>query len=174
MSFKAEVKASIGWNWSDGAADSDRLDYLRQFLGGNGDGQAEAIWHLEDQTLLDATSTTFDLTALQRTVFGETIALAFLTVKALIVINRSTSGGQLVVGGAAEDQWSEPFSAQGDQVVVPLDSPMLLANRQEGWPVDNSNRNLQLAASGGDVTYSIAILGTTTAADSGSGSGSGE
>ena len=56
---------------------------------------------------------------------------------------------------------------------MPPDSPLLLANRQDGWTVDDAQKNLRLAASGGDVTYSIAIVGTTTAAGSGSGSGSG-
>ena len=64
MSFKAEIKASLGWNWSDGATDNARLDFARQLLDGNGDDEAEAVWHIEDQTLVDGTSTTLDLTAL--------------------------------------------------------------------------------------------------------------
>jgi hypothetical protein len=35
--------------------------------------------------------------------------------------------------------------------------------------VDETNKHLKLAASGGEVTYSIAIVGTTTAAGSSSG-----
>ncbi|OHB67852.1 MAG: hypothetical protein A2V70_19915 [Planctomycetes bacterium RBG_13_63_9] len=173
MSFKAEVKASLGWNWNDGAVDNNRLDFAVALPGGNGEGQAEAVWHVEDQTLLDATSIIFDLTELSRTVFGDTVTVTFLTVKALLIVNRSTDGGELVVGNAPADWWSEPFGADGDRVIVPPDSPLLLANRQEGWDVDNASRNLQLAAIGGDVTYSMAIVGTTTAPGSGSGSGSG-
>jgi hypothetical protein len=173
MSFKAEVKASVGWNWDDGAVDNDRLDYAERLLDGNGDNQAEAVWHAENQTLLDATSTTFDLTSLTRTILGDTHTVTFLTVKALLIVNQSTSGGELLVGGATSDEWSEPFGADGDQVTVPLDSPFLLANRQAGWNVDDANKNLKLAATGGDVSYSIAVVGTTTASGSGSGSGSG-
>ena len=47
MSFKAEIKASLGWSWDDGAVDNDRLDYAEQLLDGNGDNQAEAVWHLD-------------------------------------------------------------------------------------------------------------------------------
>ena len=173
MSFKAEVKASVGWNWNQGAVDNSRLDYAQRLLDGNGDNQAEAVWHAENQTLLDAAATTLDLTALTRTILGDVHTVTFLTVKTLLIVNQGTSGGQLLVGGAASDEWSEPFGADGDQVTVPLDSPLLLANRQAGWNVDDANKNLKLAASGGDVTYSIAIVGTTTAAGSGSGSGSG-
>lgn len=173
MSFKAEVKASVGWNWSEGAVDNDRLDYAERLTDGNGDNQAEAVWHAEDQTLLDATSITLDLTSLTRTILGDTHTVTFLTVKALLIVNRSSSGGQLLLGGAATEEWSEPFGADGDQLAVPPDSPLLLANRQAGWNVDEGNKNLKLAASGGDVTYSIAVVGTITAPGSGSGSGSG-
>jgi hypothetical protein len=173
MSFKAEVKASIGWNWSDGAVDNDRLDYAGRLADGNGDNQAEAVWHAKDQTLLDAASMILDLTALTRTILGDLHTVTFLTVKALLIVNQGTSGGQLLVGGAAADQWSEPFGADGDQVAVPPDSSLLLANRQAGWNVDDANKNLRLAASGGNVTYSVAIVGTLTAPDSGSGSSSG-
>ena len=68
-------------------------------------------------------------------------------------------GGQLVVGGAASNEWSEPFGADGDKVVCPLDSPVELVNRQCVWEVDATNKNLKIAAEGGDVTYSIAIIG---------------
>lgn len=173
MSFKAEIRASAGWNWSDGAVDNDRLDYAERLLDGNGDNQAEAVWHAEGQTLLEAESTTLDLTSLTRTILGDTHTVTFLTVKALLIVNRGTSGGELLVGGAATDEWSGPFGADGDQITVPLDSPLLLTNRQAGWNVDAANKNLKLAATGGEVTYSIAIVGTTTAAGSGSGSGSG-
>jgi len=171
MSFRADVKASIGWGWDSGAVDNDRLDYAVRFLEGNADGQAEAVWHVEDQTLLDGASTTVDLTALTRTIFGETFTITLLTVRALLIVNKSTGGGVLLAGDAAADQWSEPFGADGDQITVPSDSSLLLGNRQTGWSVDDSNKNLRLAADGDDVTYSVAIVGTTTASGSGSSSG---
>jgi hypothetical protein len=170
MSFKAEICLAVGWVWNEGAVEKGRLSYAERLSSGNGPAQAEAVWYAKDQTLPDAESITLDLTDLTRTVFGDTVAVAFLTVKALLVVNLATSGGELLLGGAAADEWSEPFGADGDQIVVPLDSPMLLANRQAGWDVDETNRNLKLAAVGGEVTYSIAIVGTTTAGDSGSGS----
>lgn len=171
MSFKAEIKASLGWNWSDGATDNRRLDYVRQLLDGNGDGQAEAVWHAEEQTLPEAASSTLDLTELTRMILGDTHTVSFLTVKALLIVNHGNGDGELLLGGAEEDEWSESFGADGDQVVVPPDSPLLLAGRRNGWTVNASHRNLKLASLAGDVTYSIAIVGTTTAGQSGSGSG---
>jgi len=173
MSFKGEIRAALGWAWSEGATDNDRLDYAKQLLDGNGDGQAEAVWHQEDQVLLDGTATTLDLTCLTRTVLGDLHSVTFLRIKALLIVSLEDSQGDLLVGDAMEDEWAEPFGADGDQVLVPADSPLLLANRRAGWAVDASNRNLKLAASGGDVNYSIAVVGTVNAAGSGSGSGSG-
>jgi len=171
MTFKAEIQASLGWNWSEGAVDNQRLDYARQLLQGNGDNQAEAVWHAEDQVLLSGASVTLDLSALERTILGDTNTVTFLSIKALLIVNASTSGGHLLVGGAASDQWSEPFGADGDQVAVPPDSPLLLCNRQAGWPVDGANRNLKLAAVDGNVTYCLAIVGTTSVSASGSSGG---
>ena len=88
-----------------------------------------------------------------------------------MVVNESTDGGELLVGGATTDRWVEPFGAAGDGVVVPADSAVLLSSRQSGWPVDEPSRNLRIAASGGDVTYSIAIVGTLTPGEPPSGSG---
>ena len=171
MSFLAEIKASLGWNWNEAAVYSDRVDYAKSLADGNGDNQAEAAWHSESQLLLSAASLTLDLTALTRAAFGDSYSVTFLTVKGLLIINESTTGGgELLLGAATSDEWSEPFGADGDQIAVPPDSPLLLANRVAGWTVDNANKNLRLAAVGGDVTYSIAIIGTTSASGSGSGS----
>jgi len=172
MSFKGELRASLGWNWSDGATDNGRLDYAAQLLSGNGDGQAEAAWHLAGQTLANGESTTLDLTNLTRTILGDLHTVTFLTVKALLVVSHAASVGELALGDAAADTWSAPFGGDSERVFVPPDSPMLLANRRSGWAVDDSNRNLKLAAVGGEVLFSIAVLGTITASGSGS-SGSG-
>ena len=171
MTFKAEIRASLGWNWSEGAVDNGRLEYAKQFLEGHGDGQAGAAWHAEDQSLVEGASATLDLTALARSILGDTLTTAFLRVKGILVVNQSASAGRLVMGEAGGAEWSAPFGADGDTVAIPPQSAMLLVNRQEGWPVDDSNKLLRLAAAGGPVTYSVAIVGTTTAEGSGSGSG---
>jgi len=171
MTFKAQIKASLGWDWNEGIRDNGRLEYAKALSTGSGDNQAEAVWYLEHQVLAVGAACTYDLTALGRVVLGMNYATAFTTIKALLVTNESTDGGELLVGGAASNPWSEPFGGDGDRVLVPADSAMLLSNRQSGWPADATARNLRIAASGGDVTYSIAIVGTLAPAASGSGSG---
>ena len=174
MTFVAQLSASLGWTWDNGAVDDDSLDYVQQLGQGNGDGQAEAVWHLEDQVLPDGTSVTLDLTALEREVLGDTNTVTLLSVKAVLLSSDAASAGNLVVGGATIDPLSAPFGTATDEAVVAPDGLLVLGNPAAGWPVDASQRNLQLTASGGDVTYSAAIVGTLTAAASGSGSGSGD
>jgi hypothetical protein len=161
MAFQGQIKAYLGWEWDDGAKDASNLSVNDTWADGVGVNQAEAVWHKEDVELLNAASTTYDLTALVRSVIGDTTHVTSLvSVNAILIVNQSTSGGELVIGGAAANEWSEPFGADGDKVKVPLDSPLLLGNRRCGWEVDDSNKNLKLLAQGGDVTYSIAIIGT--------------
>lgn len=164
MSFKGTVQGATAWNWNSGAVDDDRLTYDESWIHGPEANQAEAVWHKEDVVLLEAASETFDLTALTRTVFGDTLTTTLLRIKAIHVVNRSETGGKLLIGGAAANEWSECFGADGDQAEVPLDSTLLLSNRKCGWEVDDTHKNLKITASGGDVTYSISIIGTTTTA----------
>ncbi len=171
MTFVAELKASMSWTWDDGAVDDDRLDSLQQFSDGNGAGQAEAVWHLEDQVLPVGESVALDLTALERQILGDLNTIAMTSVRALLVSSDAASAGSLAVGGAATDAWGAPFAAAGDQAVVAPDGILLLSSPAAGWPVDANDRILQLAAVGGDVTYAVVIVGTLTAEGSGSGSG---
>lgn len=172
MSFRAQLAAKIGWNWDSGAVDNDELKQSHDFAEGTDSGEAEAVWHVEDQVLLSGDSVTLDLTALTRTVLGDTLTTTLVAVHAILIVNQSTAGGEMVVGGAAANEWSAPFGADGDQVRVPLGSSLLLSNQLTGWAVDDSNKNLKLAASGGNVTYSVAIIGClTTTGDHSSSSG---
>jgi hypothetical protein len=168
MTFKAEIRTSIGWNWNQGAVDNSRLAYTKQLAEGFGDSQAEAAWHEEEQTLLEGAATVLDLTALPREVLGSVLTTTLLSVKALLIINDAGSAGTLVVGTAGGAEWSAPFGADGDTLEVPPDGVLLLSGCQSGWPVDDAHKLLKLQAAGGDVAYSLAVLGTLTAAGSGS------
>jgi len=168
MGIKAEIQASIGWNWSDGAVLNDRLAYAATLLEGADANQAEAAWVDADQSLTSGTSTTYDLTALTRTLLGDTHTTTLLAVRGLLIINHATSAGTLVVGGATSNPWSAPLGDSADTLHVPPDGVALLVNRADGWDVDASHCNLKLAASGGDVDYSIALLGNLTAGSSSS------
>lgn len=170
--FNAELLAQIGWRWTSGAVvDEGRLRFSRQLSNGIGANQAEAVWYDQEVVLADGGQRILDLTALRRWIFEDELLTVLATVRALAVVNQSSGAAQLIVGGATSDEWSAPFGADGDTLVLPPDAVLLLAAPAAGWPVDTANRNLRLAASGGPAVYSIAVLGTLTLS-SGSSSGS--
>jgi hypothetical protein len=157
MSFKSQINVSLGWNWNEGAVDNGRLDFIKQFLDTSEIRPADAVWNAKNGVLSSGSSATFDLTALQKTILGGTNTVNFATVLAVMIVNHG--GGSLTVGGASSNEWSAPFSSPGDQIVVPPGSPWLLCNCQNSWSVDSTHRNLKIAAAGGDVTYSIVLVG---------------
>jgi len=160
MTFTGKLSAWLGWDWRDGATDSGRLEFGQDIADGDGTNQAEVAWHETDATLSSGTSQTLDLTALSRTILGASHSVTLTSVRAILIVSSATSAGTLLVGGAASDTWDAPFGAADDTVRVAPGSPLILASLASGWPVDASNKNLKLTASGGAVTYSIALIGT--------------
>jgi hypothetical protein len=170
--FRAELLARLGWKRTSGSVtDEQQCKYCQPLECGDGPGQAEAAWQDADAFLLDGAARPLDLTALTRPMFDDLHTTVLVTVRAILLVNNNVAQGRLVVGRAAQHEWFAPFSAAGGMLEVPPQSAALVSNRQAGWAVDAARRNLKLAAVGGDVSYSIAILGTLTAGGSGSSSG---
>jgi len=173
--LRSTIDAKLAWTWNDQVGtslitDSNRLAFDKSLTDGVDADQADAVWHVEDQTLGAGQSTTLDLDALEQSCFGDTIFIPLAKVKAILLVNKNTGGsGYLRVGGAAVDEWHAPFGAPGDTVKVMPDAPLLLANPRDGWDVALGSSALGLAAVGDDVTYDVAILGTL-AGESGSSS----
>ncbi len=171
--FTSDVKAFVGWNWladTGQPTDDDNISYDKSFTDGSGDSQEEIKWSSESRTLLNGNSETFDLTALARSLFGGTLTVTLYKVKTIMIVIESTTAGKLTIGDAASNEWAGPLHTDGQTLILDPDSVYLQTNRQYGWGVDDSNKNLKVAAGNGDVTYSIFIGGTET--DDGSASGS--
>lgn len=177
MSFLVEVNASLGWKWVEGASDNSKLitsPNPLSFAEGAADNQAEAVWHAENQVILDTGSTVLDLTALSRTVLGDTLTIALTRIKALMLLVDADSDGEIDMGNATYDAWWAPFGAADHTIRAAKGSPLLMTNMQAGWPVSvegapssssgesGGDRLLRLLATGGDVTYDIAIIGETS------------
>jgi len=175
--FKGEVKLSIGWKWTTdgGVIDDDKVSYWKKWADGYADNQAEAAWIVESGTLLEDGSVTYDLTALTRTLFGDTTTITLTRIKGLIIVNKNTTAiGKLVVGNAAANAWSAPWRCDGTDTTITTDvlpdSPLVLANRQDGWDVSATQKNILLTARNGAVTYDIAVVGTVSSTGIGSSS----
>lgn len=160
------IHAELGWTWRDTVGqttivNSNRLRSLDDLADGTGVDQADVVWHVEQQTLAAANSITLELDSLAQSVFGNTISLSLATVKAILVVNTSSTGGYLLIGGAAADEWHELFAASGDKVKVMSGGKLLLANPGGGWSVAAGSTDLKIEAISAEVTYDIAILGTS-------------
>jgi hypothetical protein len=167
--LRSTIHAELGWTWRDlaGSAlitNSSRLRLVQDLDDGHDENQAEAVWDAADQTLAAGGSTTFELDALEREMFGDSVYVSLLAVKAILIVNRGAGdAGYLVVGGAAADEWHAPFGAAGDTVKVPPGGALLLSSPRDGWDVQAGANQLKIAAVGDAVLFDIAILGTTSA-----------
>lgn len=189
MTFKAGCKAWLGWKWDDGAIDNNRLEFTANLPEGIDSGQANASWHEEDQELAAGEVQDWDLTALPRTIFGETFYTHFERIQFIEIVVTSTTGGTLEVGNCPVDPWSKPFGHDSHIVKVPPDSTLVLSNHLAGWDVtglgtgsssssssgecgeadfSSADRYLRVRCTGGTLTYSIAIVGTIEEASSSS------
>jgi hypothetical protein len=168
-SLRSTVNTQLGWSWRDHAdtapiTDNNRLQYALKLADDGAAYEADAVWHVESQELSAGAAITLQLDALDKTVFGDTIFIGLLRVKAMLIVNRSGSGGgDLLLGGAEVDPWYEPFAAAIDRVKVPAGGALLMAHPRDGWEVVAGTTDLKLTAAGGDVVFDVAILGQTTA-----------
>jgi hypothetical protein len=164
-SLRSRIGVQLGWTWRDHVeaapiTDSNRLQFDQDLGDGDGTDQAQAIWHVEDQMLASGDSTMLDLAALPQPLFGGTLTLSLVGVRAILIVNKGTGDGFLLVGGAAADPWYAPLGAADDRVKVMPGGALLLAAPRDGWAVEPNQARLLIAASGGNVTYDIAILGS--------------
>jgi hypothetical protein len=171
-SLSLDVRASCNWLFQDGldlstVSDASKLEYTAALADGTGDGQVDKMWH-DERSLSSAQSEDLDLTGLDLTLFGSTVTIVLAKVKALLIVNTSTTAGDdLLVGGAGagNDGWGAPFDGDQDaQVSVPADSVLMLMNKKDGWTVTGgSNDALRIEnTSANTVTYRIAIIGTSS------------
>lgn len=125
---------------------------------GSGASQANKQW--SKTATLTATSATFDLSGLTGT-FG---TVTFTKIKALVLINTSTTdGAMLTVGNAASNVWAAPFGGSTQTVKVGPGSCLILsamtAQSTGAWTVDSSNKNLKIDAGSATITYKLILIG---------------
>jgi len=168
VSLLSEVKVSFGWLFKDAenlstVVDSSLLDYHHKFTDGIAADKADLVWH-DQRTLAAGASEDLVLSALDSPLFANTLTIALAKIRAILLVNIATSPGEdLEIGGAPSHEWQGPFATSGDKLVIPADSSLLLVNKKSGWPaIASVSDNLRVANSGaGNITYKIAILGTS-------------
>lgn len=150
----------------------DPADYGQNLLDGIVLDKANRIWESKGRVIASAASEDIDVydfgsidigAGAGLDALGQALALAKIVL--VLIRNRATSVGTLLVGGKATTAaWNSPFNADDDALTPVLPGGVLLwyAPSLAGYAVaDTTNHLLKMAASGGDVTYDITIIGRT-------------
>lgn len=141
-----------------------------QFTDGTTSGKADKILKISGRSITSGNSETIDMYDLAsfdigggagKDNLGQTVALADACV--VMIVNRSTSTGDLVIGNdGTTAAWNSPFSGSDTaSTTINPDGIWLVATRDDpGFVIaDTTNHLLKLAASGGTVVYDAIIIG---------------
>lgn len=141
--------------------DSPFLNLDDSLADGVGLDLADIIWH--DRRTVTAAAETLDLSALTRTVFGDSATIAFVKIKGLVIRNRNAVAGEnLTVGNAAANGWTgwtNPATATtaiGPNAWRGFWEPSLA-----GVAVAGGSKNLKLDPGAATIAYDIFVLGTS-------------
>lgn len=96
-------------------------------------------------------------------IFG--VAVAFARIKAIVIIAAAANINDVVLGGAAANQFYGPFGAAADTIAVrPGGLLAMVAPDAVGWPVTAASADILRVAAGGTttgVTFDIVIIGAS-------------
>lgn len=140
------------------------------FLNGSGASQAQRFWGSKVRSLTSGNDETLDLYDLGSVDIGAGAgldplgqSLAITGIKALYIENIAGSAGNLVVGNESTAATWNSFFSGSDTATFTLKPGAIFLTADPtaaGMAVaDSTNHLLKIAASGGDLTYSIALIG---------------
>lgn len=137
-------------------------DLFMNLVNGTGAGQADRVFS-ETRTIAASGNFDYDLTGTLTDVYGQTLAMA--RVKAIIIIASAANVNDVVLGGAAANQFAGPFGAVAHTIKVRPGGWLVLATPDAtGWPIVAGTGDLLRVANGGagsGVTYDIVLLGAS-------------
>ncbi|HEX4000642.1 MAG TPA: hypothetical protein VHX65_18990 [Pirellulales bacterium] len=165
----SEIKASINWLFQEPLAlttvgDASQLSYDDQLANGSAADQADTIWS-DQRTVAAGTNDDLDLTNLTHSLFGSTLSINLASVKAIFLVNTSTtSGDTLQLDSSVADACTAPFSGSAASLLqIGADSALLLSSKKDGWAVDSTHKILRVSNTSPDsITYSIVVLGISS------------
>jgi len=131
-----------------------------EFENGTGDDQVNAVFD-DQRTLAASGNEDLDLYGGLTDPAGNT--LNFATIKGIHVRAATANGANIVIGGAASNQFSPFLGGTSQTIVLPAGAGVILVHPKAGWSVTDSSADLLRIAnsdSGDPATYDISILGT--------------
>lgn len=173
--LNATILARLGWSWKDSGAlsvvrNDAQVEYRCSFSDSLDAARADAIWEAAAETLAASASKTYELDALERSLFGDTLYISLLTIRVLFVHNRSAAA-TLRIGAAPSDAWQGPFGDAADTLLLPPGAALLLTAPTPGWPVTTTARDLRITAQDAQAEYDLVLVGTITPEEGTSSSG---
>ena len=163
-SFRLTLR--LAWDFVNGldlsdVTDEKTLDWNDSLTNGTGTDQGNMMWH--DERTLATTSEDLDLAGSLVNAFGRTIT--FTKIKGLFVKNTSTTTGQnVLVGGAAANQFVNWVSDASDEVVVGPNGCLALWSPMDGYAVTAATGDILRIETDANITYRIVLVGVGTAA----------
>ena len=166
--LRTQLSVSLSWLFRNIDSDSGRTvtDAASMTLNQSlADGlvlnSADLLWH-DRRTVNDSSDDDLDLAGVLSTSFGSTAT--FAKVKGIYIANLNTEAGDnLVVGGDGSAGFTSWLGDPSDKVVIGPGGLLLLWNPSlAGYAVTATTADiLRLTGSGGNITYDIALVGTT-------------
>jgi len=163
MAFTGKVQALISWLLTGGSgitaasAAAQMPDFLTNFTNGTGDGKAQGV-HTISGSISASANSDLDLSGSLTNALGASVAAT--KIKALMIRNKATTTGYtLRVGGSASNPVSTIMGGTNPYLIIAPKGWVVLNNPFDGYGVTAGTADiLRLTASGGDVTYDLAIF----------------
>ena len=143
----------------------DNLNFKKIFQIANGIGanKAESIFH-DQRTLGVSANEDIDLNGVLTDAFGAVIP--FTKIKTLIVFGSELNTNNVIVGGAATNQFINWVGAVTDTIIIKPGGILMLHDPSAGGyavtPATGDLLRMENSAGGTSVTYDLIVIGETT------------
>lgn len=166
-----QIRTSLSWTRLDTqevGSITNRRSVNGTYTITDGDGPGEADLVFADSRTIPANSIEdFDLLNLTQQALGVTVPFTFRQLRAIRVVNTTTTAGRRLLVGVDPGRPTVVYAAE-----VGPGSEWFSVNQTDSWEVTEANSVIRIANPNGDaVNYELYLFGTSTAAG-GSGSGS--
>ena len=165
-----QIRTSLSWTRLDTqevGSITNRRTVNGTYIIADGDGPGEADLVFADSRSIPANSIeSFDLLNLTQQALGVTVPFTFRQLRAIRVVNTTTTAGRRLLVGVDPGRPTVVYAAE-----VGPGSEWFAVNQTDAWEVTEANSVIRIAnPNAAAVAYELYLFGTSTAAG-GSGSG---
>jgi hypothetical protein len=165
------VRTSLQWTRTDTqevGSIANRKTQSATYAISDGDGPGEADLVFADQRTIPANAIEeFDLLNLSQQTLGVTVPFVFRQLRVIRLVNESTTAGRRLLVGVDPGRPTVVYAAE-----VGPGSEWIAVNQTDAWEVVAENSVIRIAnPNAASVTYSLFLIGTSTAAGGSGGSG---